>query len=105
MKWGITVSDEMLLDTKNDSFPIPQNRDLGGGTMVREVAQLPYPFFVKADGTQLADNMITNGLAGTVMLSYGAILLLIESQLSLNVSLEEMEFIRDLSHRRVLGDA
>jgi len=44
-------------------------------------------------------------LSGTVLLSYGAVLLLIESQLSLSVSLEEMQFIRDLSHRRALGDA
>ena len=43
-------------------------------------------------------------LAGTLMLSYGAISLLIESKLSLNVSLEEMKFIRDLSHRRALGE-
>jgi len=43
-------------------------------------------------------------LSGTVLLSYGAILLLIESQLALSVSLEEMQFIRDLSHRRALGD-
>ncbi|HSD90664.1 MAG TPA: Gldg family protein [Kofleriaceae bacterium] len=67
-KWGIKVADEMVLDEKSDSFPIPQNRDLGNGMMVRELTQLPYPFFVKMDGDQLSsDSLVTSGLAGTVM--------------------------------------
>lgn len=67
-KWGITVGDDMVMDPKSDSFPVPQNRDLGNGMMVREIQQLPYPFFVKMDGEQLASSsVITSGLAGAVL--------------------------------------
>lgn len=66
--WGVTVADEMVLDTKSDSFPIPQNRDLGNGMTVREIAKLPYPFFVQMEGDQLAEGSpITSGIAGSVM--------------------------------------
>jgi ABC-2 type transport system permease protein len=67
-KWGVTVEDQMVMDSKSDVFPIPGNRDLGNGTMVREIQQLPYPYFVKMDGDQVASSsMITGGLTGSVM--------------------------------------
>jgi ABC-2 type transport system permease protein len=67
-KWGIKVAPEMVLDTKNDSFPIPKNRDLGNGMMVRELHQVAYPMFVKLDGDQLASSsLITGGLTGSVV--------------------------------------
>ncbi len=66
-KWGITLGDEMVMDPKSDVFPVPENRDLGNGMVVREVRQLPYPFFVKMTGDQLSGNPITSGLAGSVM--------------------------------------
>lgn len=67
-KWGVTVGQEMVLDAKSDAFPIPENRDLGNGMVVRELRQLPYPFFVKMDGDQLGyGSLITGGLDGAVM--------------------------------------
>ncbi len=67
-KWGIKVGDDMVLDKKNDAFPIPENRDVGNGMMVRELHQLPYPYFVKMQGGQLdGDSVITSGLAGAVL--------------------------------------
>jgi len=67
-KWGITVGDEMVMDTKSDALPLPQNRDLGNGMMVREFHRLEYPYFVKMDGDQLSsDSPITHGLTGSVM--------------------------------------
>jgi ABC-2 type transport system permease protein len=67
-KWGLTVGDELVMDIKSDSFPVPQNRDLGNGMIVREIQQLAYPFFVKMDGDQLASSsVITSGLTGSVM--------------------------------------
>jgi ABC-2 type transport system permease protein len=67
-KWGITVGDDMVMDTQSDSFPVPQNRDLGNGMMVREMHQLPYPFFVKMTGDEVASSsVITSGLTGSVM--------------------------------------
>ncbi|HEY4176267.1 MAG TPA: Gldg family protein [Kofleriaceae bacterium] len=61
-KWGITVGDEMIGDDKNESFPVPV---VHGD--VRELQQTPYPYFVKFDGTQLGDSLVTNGLSGSVM--------------------------------------
>lgn len=67
-KWGITLGDELVMDQKSDSFPVPEDRQLGNGLVVRELHQLPYPFFVKLDGDQLASSSaITSGLAGAVM--------------------------------------
>lgn len=66
-KWGISVLDQMVMDDKADMFPVPRNRDLGNGMIVREIEQLAYPFFVKMDGDQLAPSVITSGLPGAVM--------------------------------------
>lgn len=67
-KWGVTVVDEMVMDTKSDAFPVPQERDIGNGLVVREMHQLPYPFFVKMDGEQVSSHsMITSGLTGSVL--------------------------------------
>lgn len=67
-KWGITVGDEMVMDRKNDPLPVPENRDLGGGLVVRELKHLPYPFFVKMTGEQMSSaSPITSGLSGAVM--------------------------------------
>lgn len=66
--WGVTVADQLVLDEKSDAFPVPQERDLGNGLVVRELAQLPYPYFVKMDGDQLDDgSLVTSGLAGSVL--------------------------------------
>jgi hypothetical protein len=47
---------------------MPENRDLGNGMMVREMVQLPYPYFVKMAGDQVASSsVITGGLTGSVM--------------------------------------
>jgi ABC-2 type transport system permease protein len=67
-KWGITLGDELVMDQKSDSFPVPEDRELGNGLVVREIHQVPYPFFVKLDGDQLSsESAITSGLAGAVM--------------------------------------
>jgi len=67
-KWGITVPEEMVLDEKSDALPVPQNRDLGNGMVVREFHRLDYPYFVQMDGDQLTSaSPITHGLTGSVM--------------------------------------
>ena len=67
-KWGITVGDDMVMDTRSDTFPVPQERDVGNGMVIREIHQAPYPLFVKIDGSGMsASNIITSGLAGSVM--------------------------------------
>jgi ABC-2 type transport system permease protein len=66
-KWGVHLGDEMVLDTKNDAFPIPVNRDVGNGMTIREVKQLPYPFFVKVDGDRLGSSVITSSISSAVL--------------------------------------
>src|SRR5690606_41311018 len=64
--WGIDVAPKLVLDTRNDSFPIPVDRDLGG-LVVRDVQQLPYPFFVHVPRDGMSDGIITGQLAAAVM--------------------------------------
>ena len=67
-KWGISLGEEVVLDEKSDVFPIPENRDLGNGTFVREVRQLAYPFFVKIEGDRVSSSsVITSGSPGAVL--------------------------------------
>ena len=66
-KWGIKLGDELVMDKKSDAFPVPKNRDLGNGMIVREIEQIAYPMFVKMTGDQLSSNLITSGLTGSVM--------------------------------------
>jgi ABC-2 type transport system permease protein len=61
-KWGITVGDDMVMDTKSELLQFPVVR-----SGVREFVQRPYPFFVKMDGDQLSSNSITGGLTGAVI--------------------------------------
>lgn len=66
--WGVTVEPKLVMDSANDSFPIPVQRDLGGGVVVRDVQELPYPYFVKVTGSGLADdNVITAGVPGATL--------------------------------------
>ncbi|HEU5058741.1 MAG TPA: Gldg family protein, partial [Kofleriaceae bacterium] len=64
-KWGVEVKKELILDGKSDSFPMPVDRDIGG-LVVREMRQLPYPFFVKVQRDAMSDGVITGQLAATV---------------------------------------
>lgn len=66
-KWGISLGEEMVLDPKSDTFPIPEKRDVGNGTIVQEVRQLPYPFFPKIEPDRLGDSIITSSIPGAVL--------------------------------------
>lgn len=66
--WGITLGDQLVLDEKNDSFPVPVNRDLGNGMQIRELREAPYPYFVKLDAAALnRETLITAGIPGAVV--------------------------------------
>jgi ABC-2 type transport system permease protein len=67
-KWGITLGDDMVMDTKNDVLPAPEERDVGNGMIIQEIHQVSYPLFVKMLGDQIASsNPITSGMTGSVM--------------------------------------
>ena len=63
--WGVEVKKELILDGKNDAFPMPVDRDIGG-LVVREMRQLAYPFFVKVQRDAMSDGVITGQLAAAV---------------------------------------
>lgn len=66
--WGIGLGEQMVLDEKNDSFPVPVMRDLGNGMKLRELHEAPYPYFVKVDEEGLnRDTVITAGVPGAVV--------------------------------------
>ncbi|MEJ7603588.1 MAG: Gldg family protein [Kofleriaceae bacterium] len=66
--WGVTVSDELVMDPKSDKVPVPRERDVGNGMMVAEMQPLAYPPFIRMNEDQLASgSVITSGLPGTVM--------------------------------------
>ena len=66
-KWGITISDELVMDPRGEKVPIPREKDVGDGTMISEMTPLVYPPFIRMTGDQLASSIITSGLPGTVM--------------------------------------
>ncbi|HKE18607.1 MAG TPA: Gldg family protein [Kofleriaceae bacterium] len=66
-RWGIDVGDRLVMDSRNDVFPIPGERDLGNGVVVREIQQLPYPFFVHVPREAMGDNIMTSRLSAAVM--------------------------------------
>jgi ABC-2 type transport system permease protein len=66
--WGVHVGEQMVMDPVSDSFPVPIQRDLGGGVIVRDMKELPYPYFVKIDPDRMAEgNLVTAGVPGTTL--------------------------------------
>lgn len=68
-KWGITVAEDMVMEPEDSSeaLPMPENVDMGNGMAVRRFRNLPYPFFVKVDSSQMSGSAITGGLSGSVL--------------------------------------
>jgi ABC-2 type transport system permease protein len=59
--YGITVEDAMVMDVRNEPFPVPVTRDLGG-FVVQEIQQMDYPFFVdiRQDGMDAESSAVAN---------------------------------------------
>lgn len=60
--WGISIEDQLVMDTQNEPFPIPVERDLGG-LRIRDMQLVRYPYFVdvRSDGMD-KENPIVAGL-------------------------------------------
>ncbi len=64
--YGIEVSSELILDERNDTFPMPVDRQVGGRP-VQEMRMVPYPFFVRATRDQVDDDSpVSAGLRGGI---------------------------------------
>jgi ABC-2 type transport system permease protein len=66
-KWGIKISEELVLDTKSEAFIGQRRRQLPDGSFTREIQQSPYAMLVKITGNQLGTSVIASGLPGSVM--------------------------------------
>ncbi|MCB0329239.1 MAG: Gldg family protein [Bdellovibrionales bacterium] len=62
-KYGISFKKELVLDPQNESYPIPVQRELGGGFRVQEIRKVPYPLFVDIRSDEMnQDSLITSGI-------------------------------------------
>ena len=66
-KWGIKISEELVLDKKSEAFIGQRRRQLPDGSFTREIQQSPYAMLVKITGNQLGTSVIASGLPGSVM--------------------------------------
>ncbi len=65
--YGITVKKALVMDRRNEPFPVPVERNLGG-FVVQEIRRLDYPFFVDVRPDSMAENSpITSTLTAVTM--------------------------------------
>jgi ABC-2 type transport system permease protein len=59
--YGITVEQSLVMDPQNEPFPVQTTRDVGG-TAVREIRAMDYPFFVdvRQDGMASDSPIVSN---------------------------------------------
>ena len=59
--YGITVEQSLVMDPQNEPFPVQTTRDVGG-TQVREIQAIDYPFFVdiRQDGMAPESPLVSN---------------------------------------------
>jgi len=65
--YGVRVEPALVMDRRNEPFPIPVERDLGG-IIIQEIRQIGYPFFVDVrQDAMAADNPALANLAAVTM--------------------------------------
>ena len=65
--YGVTVKEELVMDRRNEPFPVPVERNIGG-FIVQEIRRLDYPFFVDVRPDSMAENSpITSSLTAVTM--------------------------------------
>jgi ABC-2 type transport system permease protein len=66
--WGITLGEDMVLDTVADKFPVPDKRDLGDGTYDNVLRPVAYPYFPLIDEDRVASGtVLTAGVPGAIL--------------------------------------
>jgi len=63
---GIKISDSLVMDPQNASFPVPVTRNVGGYNF-QEVRMLDYPYFIDLRDGLSAQNAITSDLGQLTM--------------------------------------
>ncbi len=65
--YGVRVEQSLVMDRRNEPFPVPVERNLGG-FIVQEIRRLDYPFFVDVRPEQMAkDSPITSSLTAITL--------------------------------------
>ena len=64
--YGVSIAEQMVKDEEVASFPVPVQKDIGGGLATRGFERLPYPFFVKIGGERLAGHLTTAPLSEVI---------------------------------------
>jgi ABC-2 type transport system permease protein len=65
--YGVKVGDELVMDTRNDPFPVQVQRNVGGLSVV-EYQQINYPFFVDVRQDSMAkDSPIVSSLSAVTL--------------------------------------
>ena len=65
--YGISVQNQLVMDTQNAAFPVAVNRDVGQ-TQIQEIQAIDYPYFVDVRPEKMAsDNLIVSGLSAISM--------------------------------------
>ncbi len=77
--YGVTVTNQMILDPQNEPFPIPQTRNVGG-VQVQEFATIDYPFFVDVRPNQMAEGHPIVSNLNAVTLNWASPLKIDEAQ-------------------------
>lgn len=65
--YGISVQNQLVMDTQNAAFPVAVNRDVGQ-TQIQEIQAIAYPYFVDVRPDMMdQDNLIVAGLPAISM--------------------------------------
>lgn len=68
---GLKLGPKLVLDSRNQPFPLPIKRNVGG-FMVREIRLIPYPYFIDVRNEGLNPDLpVTTGL-GRVMIDWAS---------------------------------
>jgi ABC-2 type transport system permease protein len=68
---GLKLDDQLVLDSRNQPFPLPSTRNVGG-FMIREMRLVPYPYFIDVRDEGLNQDIpVTAGL-GRVMINWAS---------------------------------
>ncbi len=86
---GLSIEKQLVLDTQNENYPVPVQRNLGGFS-VQEIKMVPYPFFVDIRGDGLnQDTILTSGIP-QVTLNWSSPITIAKSQEKKNIKITKL---------------